>query len=66
MATNVFNLNTGNYFPYDLPPAEAVNAAYEQFTKKNMNTWTYPNAADVVSYGPSNKTVSRGDFCAII
>lgn len=45
--TTVININTGDKLTYGLPPNEAVVAAHQQVTKKNMNTWTYDFTAAV-------------------
>lgn len=64
--TRVKNLLTGQIRVYDLPPAEAVVAAYEQ-GRGNYNTWQYPTPAEAaVRYGPSGRTVFRGDWGALL
>lgn len=41
MPTRVLNLITQKEIYYCLPPREAVICAFEQYTLKNFNTWTY-------------------------
>ena len=60
--TDVLNLATGEVVTYDLPPEQAVWAAYQQREKKNRNWWTYPHP--VLTRG--KKTVAAGDWCALL
>ena len=62
--TTVFDLRTYNEYIYDLPPEEAVKAAYRQYELKDFNWWM-PNdkTPEVKRHGNS---VSCGDFTAVI
>ena len=64
--TKVINLSTGMEAFYSLSPMEAVNAAYEQFERKNWNFWTYPKAAEHAKVTKSGKCCYRGDWSAIL
>lgn len=60
----VLNLATGmEIFFHGISPEKAVVCAYEQ-SLSNWNTWSYDFSKAVISN--SGKTVSCGDFCAII
>jgi len=41
MVTQALNLKSGSVYQYTLPPEKAVVSAYEQYEKKNFNTWDY-------------------------
>ncbi len=60
----VINLSTGEEQTYmDISPRMAVTCAFEH-ARGNDNTWTYDWRDTVVSR--SGKTVSRGDWCAMM
>lgn len=59
--TTVRNLATGEIRQYSQPPEKAVVLAFYQ-SKRNMNWWAYPDWS--VLFGPSGKTVFRGDWAA--
>lgn len=55
--------NIGWEAHYDLPPREAVRAAYSQFVKDDWNTWDYVKYDSLVVEG--HFTVSCGDYVAL-
>lgn len=57
------NLTTGQVLSYDQPPEKAVVLAFYQ-SRHNYNWWSYNDWS--VLYGPSGRTVSRGDWTALI
>lgn len=61
--TNVFNLLTQEELHYDLPPDEAVKAAYLQSIRRS-NTWDYPSIRVHIERG--NHSVACGDFAALL
>lgn len=64
--TAVLNLATGTYQHYtDLDPVSSVIAAYRQ-SLKDWNTWMYDPATTHAIIGPSGRTVSCGDFAAML
>lgn len=62
----VFNLSTQEeQFYFDtITPQQAVICAYEQFTKKNFNTWEYPSPDNhpLFQRGRSGRTFFCGDW----
>lgn len=62
--TKVLNLSTNEELLYSLPPRQAVVAAFEQKIRHNYNIFTYDYSKAKISQ--SGKTVSCGDFCAIM
>lgn len=50
---------------YSLPPDEAVVAAYEQFQKKNFQTWMYQNPAEHPQFKRNGRTIRCGKFKAV-
>ena len=60
--TVVRNLSTGEKVHYNLPPKEAVKAAYLQCTLNNYNTWEYDQIE--VEYREGKYTIACGDWCA--
>lgn len=61
----VLNLETGVEMVYvGITPEEAVVAAYELYTRKNGNTFTYDPSKATKS--KSGKTVICGDWCAFL
>lgn len=65
MTTKVLNLATGEEILYSIPPERAVVAAYEQFARKNWNTWGYPEPGDHPQYVRTPKCHTCGDFTAL-
>ena len=66
MLTRVVNLSTGDESFYTLPAPEAVMCAYGA-GQHNGNTWTYAEKySHLVKYGASGKTVSCGDYSAML
>lgn len=61
-STEVLDLATGRTLVYDLPPEEAVKAAYLQ-SKGDWNTWGYGKKEVPLVYG--KHTVTRGEFTAM-
>lgn len=60
----VMDLSTGETILFfGISPEKAVVCAFEQ-SKHNHNTWDYDYSQAKIS--DSGKTVSCGDFCAII
>lgn len=59
--TDVLNLATGEIVTYNLPPEQAVWAAF-QHGQKNRNWWIYP--PPILTRG--KRTVAAGDWCALI
>jgi hypothetical protein len=57
--TAVRNLATGEVRVYDQPATVAVVLAFYQ-SQRNMNWWSYPDWS--VEFGPSGRTVFRGDW----
>lgn len=62
--TTVVNLETGEEVRYTLPPALAVVAAYEYFTRKNKSTWDYLKPVDHPQFVDGRLTVACGDWAA--
>lgn len=62
MMTTVYTLGGQVEQVFNLPPKEAVIAAYEQ-SKGNYNTWTYPDNPDYLVWG--KRTVCAGNFAAL-
>ena len=63
--TRVLCLKTGKEQWYDLAPARAVIAAFEQ-AKGNWNTWLYQTDHPSLQFGPSGRTVFCGSFGAML
>jgi hypothetical protein len=61
--TEVLNLNTGETYTYDLPPEKAVICAYEQYERKNRNTWAYDFSETRLTIG--KHTVACGNCSAL-
>lgn len=64
MMTHVFNLATGQGATFSLPPARAVVAAYEQFTRGNHNTWNYLDPVAHPEFVKGKLSVACGDWAA--
>ena len=67
--TEVKNLDDPGFSAvYTLDAAQAVIAAFEQYSRGNWNTWQYPTPANCpdLAWGQSGRTVSRGPFCAML
>lgn len=63
---SVTNLDTGGTQVYSLNSRDAVIAAYGR-SQRDGNTWTYASKyGPMVRYGRSGKTVSCGQFCAML
>jgi hypothetical protein len=62
--TRVYNLATNQVAAFPLPPAQAVVAAYEQFTKRNFNTWQYAPASTHPEFTRGKVSVACGDWAA--
>lgn len=63
-ATRVYNLRTRHGAWYDLPPREAVVAAYAQFECRDFNWWNYPARDYDRRVTVGKHTVTCGDWCA--
>ena len=64
--TLVTNLITNDVYGYCLPPQEAVMCAFGA-GQNNSNTWTYDKLySHLIEYGASGKTVSCGDYIAVL
>lgn len=63
VSTTVVKLATGEEAVFDLPPREAVIAAYRQLTRKDFNTWQEPRYLLPIHEG--EVSVSCGDWCAL-
>lgn len=61
--TRTQNLLTGETRYYDQPAEKAVVLAFYQ-SRNDQNWWAYSDWS--VEYGPSGKTVFRGDWAALI
>lgn len=48
--TTVHHVDTGVTYEYTLEPDQAVIAAYEQYTRRNRNTWTYRDPSQYSGY----------------
>ena len=68
--TAVFDLNTGTYTDYMLPPMEAVAAAYAQRELRDWNTWDYAKYRGMVtekaSIKPGVRIVTCGNQSALM
>lgn len=64
MFTNVFNLATNEAASYSLPPARAVVAAFEQFTRGNYNTHDYLSPESHPAFTRGSVSVACGDWAA--
>lgn len=62
--TNVIDLRTGTVYLYNLPPEDAVRAAFLQQDKKDYNAWDYPQKKVPIRRG--KYTVACGDFAAFV
>lgn len=65
--TKVYQLGTDQEFLYDLPPAEAVVAAYERSRRNNTRSkdwWAYPKPQDHPHYRRGRWGHHCGDFSA--
>jgi len=62
-ATTVYNLGSEEEMVFDLPPEEAVVAAYE-YSRGNMNTWDYPKPEDHPEFREGAQSVACGDWAA--
>jgi hypothetical protein len=62
--TEVVNLSSLDTMSFDLPPREAVIAAFE-YGRGNMNTWDYPDPHQHPSFTEGAWTVACGDWCAM-
>ena len=61
--SEVFNLRTGEERSYSVSPEKAVVNAFYQEHNQN-NTWEYDYS--IVKYSDSHKTVSCGDWAALV
>lgn len=60
----VLNLATGRETLYTTDPRSAVIAAYAQ-SRLDFNTWSYQERyAQLVTFGPSGRTVACGNYAA--
>lgn len=59
------NLSTGEEACYTLPPALAVVAAHEYFTRKNKNTWDYLKPDEHPMFRNGKRTVCCGEWVAL-
>lgn len=64
--TDVHNLATNQIIRYQLPPSQAVINAYEQFTVRNQNWWTYKLPEDHPAFLRGKRSVCCGDWAALI
>lgn len=66
-STRVLNLATGQWGPYyTLDPRQAVVAAYEQQTRGNWNTWTYPSPEAHPEFTLAEVSCCCGDWAAML
>lgn len=61
--TRVIHLPTGRDIMYDLPPAQAVVAAFER-NRRNSNWWGYAKPEDHPQYRRGHWGHHCGDFSA--
>lgn len=66
MNTRVIKLGDDMELSYSIPPEMAVVAAYEQYEKRNWNTWTYPAPVDHPEFRTGMISLSCGGYSALV
>lgn len=65
-STSVYNLDDNVEINYSLRPHEALRSAYEQFDRKNWNTWEYKTLREYPFKLVNNRTLILGKWsCSI-
>ena len=63
--TDVLDMINRTRVLYLLPSAEAVICAYEQYERRNYNTWDYKDAGEHPEFMQSDRCVFCGDYGAL-